>query len=84
MSSTQQNNGIVLTVAAILAFIALIVVMFIHGLNKPRIMTTSDLRNNGAFLFDKPRAFKAFNLIFQTYPGRQENNGNSRRFRVGF
>jgi protein SCO1/2 len=63
VSSTQQNKNIVLTVAAILAFIALIVVMFIHGLNQPRIMTTSDLRNNGAFLFDKPRSFKAFNLI---------------------
>lgn len=63
MSTSQQNKGIVLTVAAILAFIALIVVMFIHGLNKPIIMTTSDLRNNGAFLFDKPRSFKAFDLI---------------------
>ena len=63
MTSTQQNRGILLTVIGIVAFIVLIIVMFIHGLNQPRIMTPADLRNNGAFLFDKHRAFKEFSLL---------------------
>lgn len=63
MSSTQQKKGIVLTVVAVLAFIALIVVLFIVGLNKPRIMTQADMRSNGTYLFDKPRAFKEFSLL---------------------
>ncbi len=63
MAQAQQKKGIVLTVVAILAFIGLIIVMFIHGLYQPRVLTQSELRNNGAFLFDKPRAFKDFSLI---------------------
>ena len=63
MTSTQQKRGILLTVIGIVAFIVLIIVMFIHGLNQPRIMTPADLRNNGAFLFDKHRAFKEFSLL---------------------
>lgn len=63
MPTAKQTRGIILTVVGIAAFMTLIIAMFITGLNKPRIMTQSDLRNNGAFLFDKPRAFKDFELI---------------------
>lgn len=58
-----QKKGVVKTIVAIAAFIAIIIAIFIHGLNVDRIMTISDMKNNGAFLFDKPRSFKSFELI---------------------
>ena len=57
-----QKRGIYLTVAAVTALIAMLVGLFIAGLNKPRILSDSELKNNGVFLFENPRSFKAFSL----------------------
>jgi protein SCO1/2 len=63
LAISKQTRGIILTVLGVLVFIALVLTLFIAGLNKPKILSQADLRNNGAFQFDKPRSFKPFNLI---------------------
>jgi protein SCO1/2 len=60
-----QRRGIVKTVAAVAAFMALIMAIFIHGLNRERIMTVNEMKNNGAYLFEQPRIFKDFQLLNQ-------------------
>lgn len=70
----KQKRGIYITVAVALLFIAGILGMFIHGLNKPQILSDSELKAKGTFLFDKPRAFKAFNLLdYNKRPFTPEN-----------
>ena len=60
--SPNQKRGIYKTVAGVVGFIAVVMVMFIHGINKPRVMSDSELKNNGLYLFDKARSFKPFSL----------------------
>jgi protein SCO1/2 len=50
-----QRQRVGLTVAAILLGIAVIVSGFVHRIQQPRIMTVSEMRANGLFLFDTPR-----------------------------
>lgn len=59
----DQKRGILITVAFVLLFITGIIGMFIHGLTRPHVLSDSELKANGIFLFDKPRAFKAFELL---------------------
>ena len=59
----EQKRGIYITVAIALAFIALVLGMFLHGLNKPKVLSDEELKTKGVFLFDKPRAFKPFALV---------------------
>ena len=54
MTFTQRQR-VGLTVAAILLGIAVIVSGFVHRIQQPRIMTVSEMRANGLFLFDTPR-----------------------------
>ena len=54
MTFTQRQR-VGLTVAVILLGIAVIVSGFIHRIQQPRIMTVSEMRANGLFLFDTPR-----------------------------
>lgn len=61
--TAEQKTGVIKTIAGVVAFIAVIIAIFIHGLNKDRVMTVSDMKNNGAFVFDNPRSFKPFALI---------------------
>jgi protein SCO1/2 len=58
-----KGRGIALTVIGVLLVIAVVVGGFVHTMTKPRIMTDSELKINGAYLFDKPRAFDAINFI---------------------
>lgn len=60
---SQQKRGIYLTVAVALLFIAGILGMFVHGLNQPQVLSDSELKEKGTFLFDKPRAFDDFKLV---------------------
>ena len=61
MTFTQRQR-VGLTVAAILLGIAVIVAGFVHRIQQPRIMTVSEIRANGLFLFDTPRDPGAFAL----------------------
>ena len=54
MTLTQQQR-VALTVVAILLCIAIIVAGFVHRIQQPRIMTVSEMRANGLFIFDTPR-----------------------------
>ena len=54
MTLTQQHR-VALTVVAILLGIAIIVAGFVHRIQQPRIMTVSEMRANGLFIFDTPR-----------------------------
>ena len=54
MTLTQQHR-VALTVIAILLGIAIIVAGFVHRIQQPRIMTVSEMRANGLFIFDTPR-----------------------------
>ena len=62
MSFTQRQR-VGLTVAAILLGIAVIVSGFVHRIQQPRIMTVSEMRANGLFIFDTPRDPGEFELI---------------------
>lgn len=59
----SQTRNVRLTVAGLLLLIAVIVGGFIHQISQPRVMTNSELKLNGAFMFDPPRALPAFELI---------------------
>ena len=62
LGSTQSRN-IKLTVVGLLVLIALIVGGFVKQISQPRVMTKSELKLNGAFMFDTPRAIPAFSLV---------------------
>ena len=54
MTLTQQQR-VGLTVFAVLLGITIIVAGFVHRIQQPRIMTMSEMRANGLFIFDTPR-----------------------------
>ncbi len=58
---TQQR--IWLTVAVIVLFIAVVLGSFINRVQQPRIMTQSEMRANGLFLFETPRDPGEFALV---------------------
>ena len=62
MTLTQQHR-VALTVIAILLGIAIIVAGFVHRIQQPRIMTVSEMRANGLFVFDTPRDPGKFVLL---------------------
>lgn len=59
----SQKRGVFITVAAVVAVIASLLGLFIYGLNKPLLLSDSELKSKGTFLFENPRAFKPFALI---------------------
>jgi protein SCO1/2 len=59
----SQNQRVGITVAAILLVIAVIVSGFVYRIQQPRIMTESEMRANGLFVFDTPRDPGAFSLV---------------------
>ena len=59
---TQQRR-IILTVAALLAFIAVIVAGFVHRISLPRVMTVSEMKANGLYIHSQPRHFGDFALV---------------------
>ena len=61
--SSSQARGIALTVLGLLIFIAILVGGFVHQVSQPRVLTAAELKLNGAWVFDKPRALKAFQLL---------------------
>jgi len=59
---TQQRR-ILLTVAALLAFIAVIVAGFVHRITLPRVMTDTEMKVNGLYIHSQPRHFGDFTLL---------------------
>lgn len=58
-----QKRGVILTIACVAFFIAIVLMIFIQGINKPRIMSDSEMKINGFYQYEKPRVFKEFSLI---------------------
>jgi len=61
--SARQVRNIRLTVVSLLLLVVVIVGGFVMQLTKPRVMSSADLKLNGAFMFDVPRALPEFELL---------------------
>ncbi len=59
----NQRQRVWLTVGAVLAFIAIVVVSFVYRVQQPRLLSPSDMQANGLFLFDTPRDPGEFALL---------------------
>jgi len=58
-----QARGIKITIAAIAVFMLVVVASFVHRVQMPRVMTASELKLNGAYMFDTPRNIGEFTLL---------------------
>ncbi|HEY6130488.1 MAG TPA: SCO family protein [Halioglobus sp.] len=59
----NQARSIKLTVACLLAVIALVIGGFIHRISLPRVMTVPEMKANGLYLLETPRNIGAFELV---------------------
>ncbi len=59
---SSQARGVKLTVAALLAFILLLVAGFVYRVQQPRILTEGEMKANGTYIFSTPRALGDFAL----------------------
>lgn len=62
-TDAAQKRGIKVTIACLLAFICLVLVLFINKITTPRHLSKVELQINGAIEFDTPRRFADINLI---------------------
>ena len=60
--SPAQARGVRLTVALVVAFMIVIVTGFVYRIQQPRVMTTTEMKSNGLFVFETPRALGEFEL----------------------
>ena len=58
-----QSRGVKLTVAAVLAFIIVIVAGFVYRIQQPRVMTVAEMKANGFYLLETPRDIGEFELV---------------------
>ena len=58
-----QARGVKLTVAAVLAFIIVIVGGFVYRIQQPRVMTVAEMKANGLYLLETPRDIGEFELV---------------------
>ncbi len=58
-----QARGVKLTVAAVLAFIIVIVAGFVYRIQQPRVMTSAEMKANGLYLSETPRDLGEFDLV---------------------
>jgi protein SCO1/2 len=58
-----QSRNITLTVVGLLAVITLIVAGFVYRISLPRVMTASEMKINGLYLFDTPRDIGELDLV---------------------
>jgi protein SCO1/2 len=61
--SLSLNRRIAVTVALVLLFITVVLLSFVNRIQQPRVMSPSDMRANGLFLFEPPRDVGSFELI---------------------
>lgn len=60
--SDTQAKGIKLTIAAVAAFMFILVVSFVYRVQMPRVMSASEMKINGAYMFETPRNIGQFSL----------------------
>lgn len=58
-----QSRNIKITVAITLVFITVVVAGFVHRVQQPRVMTTTEMMVNGLYLLETPRNFGEMELI---------------------
>ncbi|QFU74189.1 SCO family protein [Halioglobus maricola] len=63
MTDSQQARNIRLTVAVVLIFITVIVAGFVYRVQQPRVMSATEMKVNGLYLFETPRNFGEISLI---------------------
>jgi protein SCO1/2 len=63
--AAKQSRGIRFTVLALAIFIAIIVALFVHRIQQPRILTATEMMINGLYLLETPRSFGEIELIDQ-------------------
>lgn len=59
----KQARGVRLTVAVVVVFMVVVVAGFVHRIQQPRIMTTTEMKVNGAYLLQTPRNIGEFELV---------------------
>lgn len=59
----QQHRRILFTVFGLLAFIGLVMLLFLNKFLSPRVMSPQELAVNGAVVFEKPRIIPPFQLL---------------------
>ncbi len=59
---SRQQRRIMRTLLGLLAFILVVVGLFLHKFLSPRVLSAQELAVNGAVVFDKPRIIPAFQL----------------------
>ena len=59
----NQSRGITLTVGLVVAFMIVIVAGFVYRVQQPRVMTATEMKANGLFLFETPRSLGEFELV---------------------
>lgn len=62
---TQQHRNIIRTIWILLAFMAVVIALFLHKFLSPRVLSPQELAVNGAVVFDKPRIIPPFELLDQ-------------------
>ena len=61
-NARAQARGIKITVAAVAAFMLIVVATFVHRVQMPRLMSASEMKLNGAYMFETPRNIGEFTL----------------------
>ncbi|MEM0955591.1 MAG: SCO family protein [Pseudomonadota bacterium] len=62
ITTARQQRNIRFTVIGLLSVIAVIVGGFVYQIKKPRVLSQAEMRNNGAIMFETPRALPEFSL----------------------
>tara|TARA_Y100000996_G_scaffold230009_1_gene181001 strand:+ start:121 stop:750 length:630 start_codon:yes stop_codon:yes gene_type:complete len=71
-----MNKGIIWTVLSCVAFMAVVLSLFISRMNTPRELSEQEYKDLGVYFIDPPRLLSGFNLI-----GDQENSFSSEDFK---
>jgi protein SCO1 len=59
----SQSRGVKLTVAGIAVFILIVVAGFVHRVQMPRVLSSGEMKANGAYMFETPRNIGDFALV---------------------
>jgi protein SCO1/2 len=59
----KQARGVKLTVAVVVVFMVVVVAGFVHRIQQPRILTTTEMKVNGAYMLQTPRNIGDFELV---------------------
>ncbi|WP_390592774.1 SCO family protein [Simiduia litorea] len=63
MKTEQQKRGIAITLGVIVAFIVVVMLLFINKITTPRVLSNLELQVHGTIVFEQPRIFKDLVLL---------------------